>query len=665
MQAIVSGQAGLAVLIDGESVYSIDADAPDVSTSRDRADLQHLFAGADDVVEFPVEDRAAVVRSLHLNRSCDRALRMTLILLDCDEASETRSLAAECVEERLADESVKDWLLARLYQAPIPAGGDLAGAVQLTSRDDLPLVRGILVDLETAQPHIAALVDTWSEVDVAATSSSLDKPVLFDRLVAAGACYQIAHAASAGHAGTATLKLLAGPVAQLPGARAVITSWAGLLKAAAPAAEVSEPADRKSRKQQRKSKSKRPESPQADSPATSAHEGFQRWEREFQSILDRIESDKLEDARKFTRELVQRQLDEGDHELAGRTASKLATEMKIRGRNDLELEFAQLAVDSNPYDIQVFTHLAEAKRHTGSLAEAIDIYRQSIQKFPQDVVASCGLAEALREDGQTDEAIDIYRQSIQKFPQSVVARNGLAEALREDGQTDEAIDIYRQSIQKFPQDVVASCGLAEALREDGQTDEAIDIYRQSIQKFPQSVVARNGLAGVLMQRDQFEEALDLLPTRASRQRHGLTGWHIRGMVYLRQGDTIAAVNTFRIGLGLCRTKKDTVYYRHALASSYLRGRQHREAVELLQDASDELSDLFRAHALGELNDRELVRQALDRLRNSRKPQVQKLRDEFHEVYVQNDPAGKRTLQEWQAEVFRLEWDLVRAVSLSL
>ena len=597
MQAIVSGQAGLAVLIDGESVYSIDADAPDVSTSRDRADLQHLFAGADDVVEFPVEDRAAVVRSLHLNRSCDRALRMTLILLDCDEASETRSLAAECVEERLADESVKDWLLARLYQAPIPAGGDLAGAVQLTSRDDLPLVRGILVDLETAQPHIAALVDTWSEVDVAATSSSLDKPVLFDRLVAAGACYQIAHAASAGHAGTATLKLLAGPVAQLPGARAVITSWAGLLKAAAPAAEVSEPADRKSRKQQRKSKSKRPESPQADSPATSAHEGFQRWEREFQSILDRIESDKLEDARKFTRELVQRQLDEGDHELAGRTASKLATEMKIRGRNDLELEFAQLAVDSNPYDIQVFTHLAEAKRHTGSLAEAIDIYRQSIQKFPQDVVASCGLAEALREDGQTDEAIDIYRQSIQKFPQSVVARNGLA--------------------------------------------------------------------GVLMQRDQFEEALDLLPTRASRQRHGLTGWHIRGMVYLRQGDTIAAVNTFRIGLGLCRTKKDTVYYRHALASSYLRGRQHREAVELLQDASDELSDLFRAHALGELNDRELVRQALDRLRNSRKPQVQKLRDEFHEVYVQNDPAGKRTLQEWQAEVFRLEWDLVRAVSLSL
>ena len=597
MQAIVSGQAGLAVLIDGESVYSIDADAPDVSTSRDRADLQHLFAGADDVVEFPVEDRAAVVRSLHLNRSCDRALRMTLILLDCDEASETRSLAAECVEERLADESVKDWLLARLYQAPIPAGGDLAGAVQLTSRDDLPLVRGILVDLETAQPHIAALVDTWSEVDVAATSSSLDKPVLFDRLVAAGACYQIAHAASAGHAGTATLKLLAGPVAQLPGARAVITSWAGLLKAAAPAAEVSEPADRKSRKQQRKSKSKRPESPQADSPATSAHEGFQRWEREFQSILDRIESDKLEDARKFTRELVQRQLDEGDHELAGRTASKLATEMKIRGRNDLELEFAQLAVDSNPYDIQVFTHLAEAKRHTGSLAEAIDIYRQSIQKFPQDVVASCGLAEAFREDGQTDEAIDIYRQSIQKFPQSVVARNGLA--------------------------------------------------------------------GVLMQRDQFEEALDLLPTRASRQRHGLTGWHIRGMVYLRQGDTIAAVNTFRIGLGLCRTKKDTVYYRHALASSYLRGRQHREAVELLQDASDELSDLFRAHALGELNDRELVRQALDRLRNSRKPQVQKLRDEFHEVYVQNDPAGKRTLQEWQAEVFRLEWDLVRAVSLSL
>ena len=36
MQAIVSGQAGLAVLIDGESVYSIEANDPGVDTPRDR-----------------------------------------------------------------------------------------------------------------------------------------------------------------------------------------------------------------------------------------------------------------------------------------------------------------------------------------------------------------------------------------------------------------------------------------------------------------------------------------------------------------------------------------------------------------------------------------------------------------------------------------------------
>ena len=131
MQAIVSGQAGLAVLIDGESIYSIEANDPGVDTPRDRTDLLHLFAGATDVVEFPVEDRAAAVRRLQFDWNCDRALRMTLILLDPEEDSETRVLAAECVENRLSDEAVRNWLVARLYQAPMPDAGDLAGAIDL------------------------------------------------------------------------------------------------------------------------------------------------------------------------------------------------------------------------------------------------------------------------------------------------------------------------------------------------------------------------------------------------------------------------------------------------------------------------------------------------------------------------------------------------------
>jgi hypothetical protein len=85
-------------------------------------------------------------------------------------------------------------------------------------------------------------------------------------------------------------------------------------------------------------------------------------------------------------------------------------------------------------------------------------------------------------------------------------------------------------------------------------------------------------------------------------------------------------------------------------------------VELLEDASDELADLFRAYALGELEDPQLVRQALDRLRGATSPDVQQLRDEFDEVYLQNDPQAERSSAQWQASIVRLEDDLLRASS---
>lgn len=230
MQAIVSGQAGLAVLIDGDSVYSIEANEPGTSTPRDRADLLHLFSGATDVTEFPVDDRAAAVTRLQFDWNCDRALRMTLILLDPEEDSETRVLAAECVEDRLSIDPVKNWLLARLYQAPMPSSGDLPGAVELTAGGDLPLIQKRLAELQADQSHIAAAVESWADVNVPTGGNSLDKPQLFDRLIAAGACYRIARAAAIGKPTSATFELIGHPrLKTLPGIGPVISSWIGIL----------------------------------------------------------------------------------------------------------------------------------------------------------------------------------------------------------------------------------------------------------------------------------------------------------------------------------------------------------------------------------------------------------------------------------------------------
>jgi tetratricopeptide (TPR) repeat protein len=633
MQAIVSGQAGLAVLIDGESVYSIEANDPGVDTPRDRTELLHLFAGATDVVEFPVEDRAAAVRRLEFDWNCDRALRMTLILLDPEEDSETRVLAAECVENRLSDQAVRNWLVARLYQAVMPESGDLAGSIDLTSSDELPLIQKLLIELQADQPHIQAAVEAWDEVAVPTGGNSLNKPELFDRLIASGACYQVARAAAGGKASSATFDVLGHPgIKSLPGIGPVISSWIKILSATPEPVSKEQPVDKKAAKKQRKVKARQSRKPAAeDSAGGTGHEEFQRWEREFESIVAQIDGDKLSNARKFLGELIQRQIAEGNRELAGKTASKLATEMKVRSRTALQLEFARLAVEVNSEDPQVHNHLAEALREVGETSEAISVYRETAALFPQDVVCRCGLAEALRDSGELPEALSIYRETAACFPQNVVCRNGLAEALREVGETSEAIKVYRETAARFPQDVVCRGGLAVMLAEDSK----------------------------------FDEALELLPEKSPKTHQELIGWHIRGMVYLQKKDTAAAVATFKIGLERALQERDKAYYRHALAGAYLRTGQHREAVDLLEGASDELSDLFRAHALGELEDRELVKQALDRLRGTTRPEVQELRNEFEEVYVQNDPQSRRSSADWLDHVFQREFELLRDATRSM
>lgn len=565
MQALISGQAGLAVLIDGETVYSIEADAPGKTTSRVRADVLSLFHGANDVAQLDDITREEAESRLKQDRDRDIALRMSLILLDPNVTSDTRTLAAECVEERLDDGELTQWLLARLYQARMPESADLPGAIELTAREDLTQIHGKLKELRADQPQIQALVDSWWQIKLPASLQDADQAEIFDRLISAGACYEVARAATSGNAATAVFQLVDHPrLKPVSGIASVLSAWiAGLKKASVLAASEEPPSDRKSRKKKKEKKTKRSRSRAQESEDQTDHGAFERWQREFAGILKRIDAGDLENGCRFAHELVSRQIEEGHPELAAKSASNLSTEMKSRGHIAMRLEFAELAVEANPYDVQVFCHHAEA--------------------------------------------------------------------LRENGQPDQALTVYRDSVQKFPNDVVALCGLAT----------------------------------ILMHDQQFDDVLNLLPSSSPRSERDLVRWHIRGMAQLRLNDLPSALKTFEIGLARSRREKNRSYYRNALAATYLQVDRPRDAITLLEEVSGELPDLFRTHAQGELDDRTLVRQALDRLRNSRSPQIQEAVREFEEVYLQNDPRKKRSTKQWRSRIFDMEIELVATISQAM
>lgn len=88
-------------------------------------------------------------------------------------------------------------------------------------------------------------------------------------------------------------------------------------------------------------------------------------------------------------------------------------------------------------------------------------------------------------------------------------------------------------------------------------------------------------------------------------------------------------------------------------------------MSLLQEASGELADLFRAHAHGELQDQALVEEALNRLRGSNSPKIQEVCQELNEVFLQQDPQKKRGTATWNAKIFDLEFDILAADSAAM
>src|ERR1022692_1507029 len=130
MTVLISGQAALAVLIHGDSATSFTYDEPDRMTPISPRSIPYLFADAKDVTQFSDLSTEQARRELENAWKKDRTLQLVLILLSFDEEQETRDLAAECLEELLAQEDLSRTVLNRICISPLPEEADLGFAIE-------------------------------------------------------------------------------------------------------------------------------------------------------------------------------------------------------------------------------------------------------------------------------------------------------------------------------------------------------------------------------------------------------------------------------------------------------------------------------------------------------------------------------------------------------
>jgi len=241
MNAVISGQSGVAVLVDGLRLASLQAGSDAAPVDRSTGEVRFLLGDAQDL-EFLEDIAPEEVRNrLEVATSKYDALHLALILLDCELSHDTRRTAAEELEVLLADEGILRWVESVLYARPLPKNGDPMGACS-TCTGRTRRTRAFLGKLESLQPVIAEVHEAWERIPTHRFGTDEDRQHVLSIAVKGGMFRDLVAIRAEG---TATDDFaLNRAVGELANARKVLQLWVEGLKGpeeswAAPVPQVS------------------------------------------------------------------------------------------------------------------------------------------------------------------------------------------------------------------------------------------------------------------------------------------------------------------------------------------------------------------------------------------------------------------------------------------
>jgi len=240
----------------------------------------------------------------------------------------------------------------------------------------------------------------------------------------------------------------------------------------------------------------------------SSH-AFQQVEKQKEGIKKHLIKGKQDLALRFTKELIVSQRHNGEPKHIAKSLCDLAQFAKGLGNQELQLEFASMAVTEAPGDAWSYATLGDAFRSLTEFQQSLDMYHTA-EVLGNVCVALCGRAEVLKDLGQIEESLQIYEQCIQEFPTDLVPRNGRAAALAYNGKLQQALDTYDEILRETPFDLVTNSGRAQVLRNMGRLDEALKEFSELAKSYPEGLFQQSARAEVLRELGKLEKAEEAL-----------------------------------------------------------------------------------------------------------------------------------------------------------
>jgi tetratricopeptide (TPR) repeat protein len=505
--AVVSGRAGVAMLVAGPRVYSIDAGSSE-PVERRAEEFHLLFGSARDLEFFEDVSPAGAAGHLSLASEREQALDLILILLDRDYPADIRTDAALDLEETLLDSRVAHQLEAVMFSAPLPAGTNVAGAIVCTPAT-CPRVRGFLDRLQKFQPVIRWVRHAGDEAAGVELASATERHEADTACVRAGVHRTLVEAIDSGASLDAALVgLMTNPVLARLLPRHTIQRLFGAWKRFLIESGVVTVAPR------------RYGAADTDQDASDdwvAEDRIDRFDRtatgqqarqQVARIMEQVKAGNIDTARRWVEQLIawHLQYHQGE-QFACKSLCNLAIGVQEIGCFALQRELTERAVSLYERDFWAWCQLGKARLNCGDFAEALTAYEQAAAAHPGDAVPKNGRAEVLKSMGRYAEALTAYEEATAVHPEDVVAKTGRAEVLKAMGRYAEALTAYEEATAVHPESVVAKTGRAEVLKAMGRYAEALTAYEEATAVHPEDVVAKNGRAEVLKAMGRYAEAL--------------------------------------------------------------------------------------------------------------------------------------------------------------
>jgi tetratricopeptide (TPR) repeat protein len=502
MNAVISGTAGRAVILDGRVLKSFSIGDPTLLVDCQQSDLPFIFGEGRDLRLIEGSDFDAISKELKLDSDITLGVDLILIALDDALEEDIRKDAVRDLDELIGDEQLALHLEDVVYARPLPDDKELERVLSFGGEAQLPRVSVFFNSLAKRQALISKVSAAW-EVIPREAFGDLHQKAYFQRIAVRKGLFRSLVMALEEPGTISKFLLGAGldrDIQQLRNARDVLQQWSE------PFREVAETVILR---------------PETDEDFKAEYTPKRRHGRRVgldrRAVLREVNERKAAISAAITRRdfttipelvngLVEFQRANGETEHLAKSLCDLAVEAKDEGLFQLQLQLTERSIGEVPDDAWSWAQHGDALLQLNRLSDALRAYEQA-EVFGSAAMGTTGHAQVLKALGRLTESLAAFDAVIAEHPEDVVARNGRAEVLKTKGDLPAALAAYEEAIRLHPEDVFAKNGRAEVLKTKGDLPAALAAYEEAIRLHPENVVAKNGRAEVLKAKGELPAAL--------------------------------------------------------------------------------------------------------------------------------------------------------------